>query len=88
MSEYRETLREISNKNHELHNIVHNAMDNNDPGGPEWAELYIMARLVSAIGDMAYHIGALGGQPSARTEPVADDSAEALRALRAKLASA
>jgi hypothetical protein len=70
MSEYRETLQQISNQNHEMHNLIHNAMDGYEPSTPEWAELYIMARLVGALGDMAYHIGALGGQPSARTEPV------------------
>jgi hypothetical protein len=70
MSDYRETLSQINHMNHEMHNLIHNAMDSYQPDSPEWAELYIMGRLVGALGDMTYHIGALGGQPSARTEPV------------------
>lgn len=70
MSDYRETLSQISSQGHELHNLIHAAMDGHQPSSPEWAELYIMSRLVGALNDMAYHIGALGGQASARTEPV------------------
>jgi hypothetical protein len=70
MSTYRETLAKIHGKNHDMHNLIHTAMDCYQSDSPEWAELYIMARLVGALGDMTYHIGALGGQRSARTEPV------------------
>jgi hypothetical protein len=70
MTAYRETLAEIYGKTHELHELIHTAMDGYESNTPEWAELYIMARLTGALGDMAYHIGALGGQPGARTEPV------------------